>query len=136
MDQPALTEAVAPRVLVADDDPDITRLLVHNLEAEGFRVTTCDNGEDARDMARSIAPHLIILDVMMPKRDGLDVLASLKSNPSTRDIPVVMLSAKVSDDDVWQGWRAGADYYVTKPFEIDELLRFVASATSADRRSS
>jgi DNA-binding response OmpR family regulator len=129
------TEA-APRVLVADDDPDIMRVLVHNLEAEGFRVTTCDNGEDARDMARAITPDLIILDVMMPKRDGLDVLASLKSNPSTRAIPVVMLSAKSNDHDVWEGWRAGADYYVTKPFEMDELLRFVTSATAADRRSS
>jgi DNA-binding response OmpR family regulator len=118
-----------PRVLVADDDPDIVRVIVHNLLAEGFRVTTCDNGEDARDLARASTPDLIILDVMMPKRDGFDVLASLKSNPSTREIPVVMLSARANDEDVWQGWRAGADYYVTKPFEMDELLRFVALAT-------
>ena len=122
-------DEAAPRVLVADDDPDVLRVLVHNLEAEGFRVTTCDNGEDARDIARTMTPDLIILDVMMPKRDGYDVLASLKSNPSTREIPVVMLSAKSNDEDVWHGWRAGADYYVTKPFEMDELLRFVASAT-------
>ncbi|MDQ3757731.1 MAG: response regulator [Actinomycetota bacterium] len=121
-------DEAAPRVLVADDDPDVLRILVHNLEAEGFRVTSCDNGEDAREMARTTAPDVIILDVMMPKRDGFDVLASLKSNPSTREIPVVLLSARAHDNDVWSGWRAGADYYVTKPFEMDELLRFVASA--------
>ena len=125
---------LSPRVLVADDDPDVLRVLVHNLEAEGFRVTTCDNGDDAHDIARTTAPDLIILDVMMPRRDGLDVLTSLKANPLTRDIPVVVLSAKSNDEDVWHGWRAGADYYVTKPFELDELLRFVTSATSGDRR--
>jgi len=123
----------APRVLVADDDPDILRVLTQNLEAEGFRVTTCDNGDDAGEMARTIAPDLIILDVMMPKRDGFDVLTSLKANPSTREIPVVMLSARSNDEDVWNGWRSGADYYVTKPFEMDELLRFVTTAT-ADKR--
>ena len=127
-------DEAAPRVLVADDDPDVLRVLVHNLEAEGFRVTTCDNGDDAHDIARTTAPDLVILDVMMPKRDGFDVLASLKANPLTRDIPVVVLSARSNDEDVWHGWRAGADYYVTKPFEFDELLRFVTSATSDDRR--
>ncbi len=117
---------------MADDDDDVRRLLVANPELEGYDVTGCDNGDDARDMARTIAPDVIVLDVMMPKRDGFDVLAALKSNPATRGIPVVLLSARANDDDVWQGWRAGADYYVTKPFNLDELLRFIEQAV--DRR--
>jgi DNA-binding response OmpR family regulator len=66
-----------------------------------------------------------VLDVMMPERDGLDVLASLKSHPRTREVPVVLLTARTTDADLWQGWRAGADYYMTKPFNLDEFLRFV-----------
>jgi DNA-binding response OmpR family regulator len=62
---------------------------------------------------------------MMPERDGLDVLGSLKSHPRTKDIPVVLLTAKATDAEVWEGWRAGADYYITKPFNLDELLHFV-----------
>ena len=123
------------RVLVADDDHDVRRLLVENLELDGYDVTACDNGEDARELARTTGPDVIVLDVMMPKRDGFDVLASLKSNPATRGIPVVLLSAKARDEDVWQGWRAGADYYVTKPFNLDELLRFIDQAVDKVARS-
>jgi DNA-binding response OmpR family regulator len=122
------------RVLVADDDEDIRDLLVYNLEAEGYGVTACDNGEDARELARTVAFDVIVLDVMMPKRDGFEVLASLKSNASTKGIPVVLLSARAGDADVWQGWRAGADYYVTKPFNLDELLRFIDQAVDRPRR--
>lgn len=120
------------RVLVADDDDDVRRLLVANLRLEGYEVTGCDNGDDARELARTMAPDVIVLDVMMPKRDGFDVLAALKSNPATRGIPVVLLSAKAGDQDVWQGWRAGADYYVTKPFNLDELLRFIEQAARSE----
>lgn len=122
-----------PRVLVADDDDDVRELLVHNLEAEGYGVTACDNGEDAGVLARRLSFDVIVLDVMMPRRDGFDVLTSLKSNPFTRDIPVVLLSAKAGDADVWQGWKAGADYYVTKPFNLDELLRFIDQAVDRPR---
>ncbi|HVF76624.1 MAG TPA: response regulator transcription factor [Acidimicrobiales bacterium] len=127
-----IPEAVATRgrVLVADDDNDVRRLLTANLEFEGYTVAGCDNGDDARSLARTMAPDVIVLDVMMPKRDGFDVLAALKSNPATRGIPVVLLSAKANDEDVWKGWRAGADYYVTKPFNLDELLRFIEQAVT------
>ena len=113
------------RIVVADDDPDIRELLILNLEAEGFAVAAAADGEEARDLTRASLPDLVVLDVMMPERDGLEVLASLKANPSTRDIPVVLLTARATDADVWHGWRAGADYYLTKPFDLDELLRFV-----------
>jgi CheY-like chemotaxis protein len=125
--------AAAPRVLVADDDPDVRMLLVTNLLAEGFRVEEADNGDDARDLARQVAPDVIVLDVMMPGRDGFDVLTALKGNPATRDIPVVLLTARASDQDVWQGWRAGADYYLTKPFDLDELLRYIDVAVARRR---
>ena len=113
------------RVLVADDDPDIVELLRLNLEAQGYSVVAADNGEEARALALQLVPDLIVLDVMMPKMDGLEVLAALKGHATTRDIPIVMLTAKASDTDVWNGWQAGADYYITKPFDLEELLRFV-----------
>ena len=113
------------RILIADDDKDILSLLRLNLVAEGFDVVEAVTGEAAWVMARSAAPDLVLLDVMMPERDGLDVLTSMKAHPRTKDIPVVLLTAKASDAEVWEGWRAGADYYMTKPFNVDELLRFV-----------
>lgn len=110
---------------MADDDPDILDLLTLNLECHGYQVHAASDGEEARSMALQLVPDLIVLDVMMPKLDGLEVLAALKAHPQTRDIPVVMLTAKASDSDVWQGWQAGADYYITKPFDLDELMRFI-----------
>ena len=113
------------RVLVADDDPDILELLRFNLVHEGFDVLRASNGVEAWSLARDAQPDLVVLDVMMPERDGLDVLASMKAHPRTKHIPVVLLTAKAGDAEVWEGWRAGADYYMTKPFNLDELLRFV-----------
>jgi len=118
------------RCLVVDDDPAIRDILVTNLEAEGMDVRTADNGDDAVGVARELAPglDLIVLDVMMPGRDGYAVLGELKSDPSTSEIPVVLLTAKAGDDDVWEGWKSGADYYITKPFAIDELMYFIDMA--------
>ena len=120
-----MNQPMVRRVLVADDDPDILDLLTLNLECHGYQVYAASDGEEARQMALTVVPDLIVLDVMMPKLDGLEVLAILKAHPETRDIPVVMLTAKASDSDVWQGWQAGADYYITKPFDLDELMRFI-----------
>lgn len=119
------------RILVADDDPDILELLTYNLAVEGFDVLGASNGEEAWSLVRDAQPDLVVLDVMMPERDGLDVLASLKAHPRYRHIPVVLLTAKASDAEVWEGWRAGADYYITKPFNLDELLRFLEQAVPA-----
>ena len=113
------------RVVVADDDPDIRRLLVLNLEAEGLEVRDVDNGDDAYEAAVDMLPDLIVLDRMMPKRDGIGALVALKQDSRTKDIPVVLLTAKATDDEVWEGWEAGADFYITKPFDIDELLNFI-----------
>lgn len=114
--------------LVVDDDPSIRDILVTNLEAEGMDVQSADNGDDAVVLAKELLPDLIVLDVMMPGRDGYQVLADLKADPDTSDIPVVLLTAKAADGDVWEGWKSGADYYITKPFNIDELMYFIDMA--------
>lgn len=113
------------RVLIADDDPDIRKILATNLEALGYHVTEADDGEQALRLARQMVPALIVLDLMMPELDGLGVLHCLRGHPVTQEIPVVLLSAKATDRDIWAGWQAGANYYLTKPFLLDELLRFV-----------
>ena len=113
------------RVVIADDDADILDILTFNLESSGYAVLVAKDGEEARDLVLATLPDLVVLDVMMPKMDGLEVLAALKAHPRTRAIPVVMLTAKSSDNDLWAGWDAGADYYITKPFDLEELLRFI-----------
>jgi DNA-binding response OmpR family regulator len=113
------------RVVVADDDPDIVDILKFNLEAAGYDVLTASDGAAARDLILASVPDLVVLDIMMPKMDGLEVLTVIKAHAQTRQIPVVMLTAKTSDNDLWQGWDAGADYYITKPFDLEELLRFI-----------
>jgi DNA-binding response OmpR family regulator len=116
------------RCLVVDDDPAIREILVTNLEAEGMDVHTADNGDDAARLVHELAPDLVVLDVMMPGRDGYAVLSELKSDPATSEIPVVLLTARAGEDDVWEGWKSGADYYITKPFSIEELMYFVEMA--------
>ncbi len=120
-----MTTSDVPRVLVADDDDDIRTLIVMNLELSGYQVASATDGMEAVKLARTLLPNVIVLDLMMPGMDGLEVLHGLKTWPETRDIPVVMLTAKASDQDVWQGWQAGANYYMTKPFDLDHLLDYV-----------
>ena len=112
------------KVLFADDDPGMRAIVYINLEAEGFDVTVVDDGEAALQEIERLLPDLIVLDVMMPGRDGFDVLEALKARPRTATIPVVLLTAKAADADVWEGWKSGADYYMTKPFDPGELARF------------
>jgi DNA-binding response OmpR family regulator len=111
-------------ILFADDDPGMRALVVINLEAEGFEVTTAEDGFSALEKAERLHPDLIVLDVMMPGRDGLDVLQELRKRPAVAAIPVVLLTAKATDADVWEGWKAGADYYMTKPFKPEDLASF------------
>lgn len=122
------------RLLIADDDPDVRDLLALNFEAEGFQVLCANDGVEAEGMVRNTAPDVVVLDVMMPDWDGLDVLRSLRANPETRAVPVILLTARASDADVWEGWKTGTDYYMTKPFDIDELVRLVHYAASDESR--
>ena len=122
-----LRRARPKRVLVADDDPDIVKVVAANLEAEGITVETVGNGVEAQARALRMLPDLIILDIGMPGRDGLEVLKALRGHPDTKDIPVVFLTARSSDADIWEGWKSGAAYYLTKPFDTAQLMHFVNS---------
>jgi two-component system, OmpR family, alkaline phosphatase synthesis response regulator PhoP len=115
------------RVLIADDDPDILKVVAANLEAEGIDVEAVSNGFEAQARALRTSPDLIILDISMPGRTGLEVMETLRSHPETKDIPVVFLTARASDSDVWEGWKSGAAYYLTKPFDTAQLMHFVNS---------
>jgi DNA-binding response OmpR family regulator len=118
------------RCLVVDDDANIREIVGINLEAEAMLVQSAANGQEALDLAGSFAPDLIVLDVMMPDQSGYDVLSALRSNPDTRHIPVILLTAKATDRDIWQGWQSGASYYMTKPFTVDQLLYSVRTVVA------
>jgi diguanylate cyclase len=113
------------RILVADDEPDLLELLRINLVAQGHEVQLASDGTEALALAVAGPPDLVILDVMMPGLDGLEVLRALRGQPGSANLPVVLLSARGSDSEVFEGWSSGANYYITKPFEIDELLDFI-----------
>src|SRR3954469_2659683 len=115
------------RVLVADDDPDIRKVVTANFEAEGITVDAVATGWGAQMRALKTKPDLIILDIGMPGRDGLEVMAALRAHTETADIPVVFLTARASDADIWEGWKSGAAYYLTKPFDTAQLMHFVNS---------
>jgi DNA-binding response OmpR family regulator len=110
-----------PLVLVAEDDEDILELVVFDLEDEGYDVMTARNGEDAVTLALERAPDLVLLDVAMPGLDGYEVTRRLRAEQATRAIPVVLLTARAQVRDVIEGFEAGANDYVTKPFRPDEL---------------
>jgi len=113
-------------VLVVDDDPVIQKLLQVNFEMEGYNVVTASDGAEGLERARSEHPDIVILDVMMPKMNGLEVASTLKSDSATAGIPIILLSAKAQEADVQAGRQTGADDYFTKPFDPLELLERVA----------
>ena len=117
-------------VLVVDDDPVIVRLLEVNFEMEGFTVRTAADGLEGLESAKAQQPDVIVSDVMMPRMDGLQLVNELKADPATASIPVILLSAKAQADDVRAGIEAGADDYVTKPFEPLDLLDRVVKLIS------
>ena len=113
------------KILAVDDERHIVRLVQVNLEKHGYEVVTAYDGKEALAKIESEKPDLVVLDVMMPFMDGIEVLQTLRKNPATRDLPVIMLTAKAQDADVFRGWSSGADCYLTKPFNPMELLSFV-----------
>ncbi|MEP6754255.1 MAG: response regulator [Chthonomonadales bacterium] len=116
---------MAKKILAVDDERHIVRLVQVNLERSGYEVVTAYDGKEALEKVNSEHPDLIVLDVMMPYMDGFEVLQNLKREPATRDIPVIMLTAKAQDADVFRGWQSGVDCYLTKPFNPMELIAFV-----------
>lgn len=113
------------KILVIDDDADIRFVIRMNLTAEGFEVVEAADGDVAVALARTERPDLVISDILMPGRNGYEVLHEIRADPELSAIPVVFLTGKDADDDIWEGYVAGADYYLTKPFDPDELIAFV-----------
>ena len=121
-------------ILVVDDEEDILELVDYNLSKEGYRVSRAVSGESALAQAKSSVPGLIILDLMLPGVDGLDVCRRLKMDSSTATIPVIMLTAKGEEADIVTGLELGADDYVTKPFSQKVLIARVRAALRRSRQ--
>ena len=113
------------KVLVCDDERHIVRLIQVNLERQGYTVVTAFDGKEGLEKIQSEKPNMVVLDVMMPYMDGFEVLKALRREPETENLPVIMLTAKAQDKDVFEGYHYGADMYLTKPFNPMELVTFV-----------
>ena len=117
-----MNAAVKPLVLIVEDEADLVTLLRYNLEKEGFRTIAAGDGEEALLLAAEQSPNLILMDWMMPLMSGLEACRQLRRNPKTRDVPVIMLTARGEEEDRVRGLNSGADDYISKPFSPTELL--------------
>jgi DNA-binding response OmpR family regulator len=108
-------------VLVADDEDDIRSLVSFRLKRAGYDVITAADGEEALVLATTRLPDLVVLDMMMPKATGLEVMRSMREQSTTKDIPIILLTARAQEADVARGFEAGADDYVKKPFSPQDL---------------
>ena len=120
-------EVDRPTVLVADDDEDVRDLVAFRLERSGYRVITAGDGAEALRAIRERTPALAVLDVMMPRMTGYEVTRALRGDEATRDIPVILLTARVHRSELADGLEAGADAYVKKPFGAEELRSRIAA---------
>ena len=120
--EPAKRPAMKQKILVIDDEPDAVELIAFNLKAAGYDVISAADGDEALKKARALLPDLIILDLMLPEVDGLEVCKILRRDTNTAGIPVIMLTAKAGEVDRILGLELGADDYVTKPFSPRELV--------------
>lgn len=123
------------KILVCDDERHIVRLIQVNLERQGYQVITAYDGKEGLQKIESEKPDLVVLDVMMPYMDGFEVLKAIRRDPQFEALPVIMLTAKAQDKDVFEGYHYGADMYLTKPFNPMELVSFVkriAQGSSGD----
>jgi two-component system, OmpR family, alkaline phosphatase synthesis response regulator PhoP len=124
------------QVLVIEDEEDILELMTYNLVKEGYQVKTVLSGEEGLEQARSIQPDLILLDLMLPGMDGLEVCKILRNDTKTGDIPIIMVTAKGEESDIITGLETGADDYITKPFSPKVLTARVRTAMRRRRRES
>jgi CheY-like chemotaxis protein len=118
-----------PLILLVDDEPSIRETVSFILEMEGYRVVTAENGEDALEQIRRLLPPVVLLDAMMPRRDGFDVCRTVKSDPKLAPTKIVMLTALGQKADQERAMAAGADFYVTKPFDEEDLLTLLGRLT-------
>jgi DNA-binding response OmpR family regulator len=115
------------KVLIADDELRLRKVVSLHLKKSGFDVFEAGNGQQAIDMAKEINPDVIVLDVMMPEKTGLEACAEIKAIPELASVPVVLLTAMAESDDIKKGKDAGADEYLTKPFSPKELIDIIRS---------
>lgn len=116
---------MSKKVLVVDDQPHIVRLIQVNLEKEGFEVTTAGDGVEGLNKVREVQPDLVILDVIMPRKDGFQVLREIKMDEQFAETPVIMLTVKTHNADIVEGLKEGAELYLPKPFHPKELVSLV-----------
>jgi DNA-binding response OmpR family regulator len=121
-------------ILVADDDADVRELVVFRLEHAGYEVISAGDGEEAVALARERKPDLCVIDVMMPKLDGLEVTERLRSTPELAATPILLLTASAHDSAVQRGMDVGADDYIAKPFSADDFLARCAAALNSRPR--
>ncbi len=123
-------------MLVVDDDEVIRQLIAVNLTLEGFDVATAVDGQDCLDKVIAIKPDVITLDVMMPRLDGWATAVQLREDPLTRDIKVVLITARAQEDDRRRGQQIGVDAYLTKPFDPGEMIRIVRELAALSAREA
>ena len=122
------------KILVVDDEPNLLRVISYALESEGYTVITAENGVDALEKVTQEQPSLVILDVKLPLLSGVEVCRQLRSNPDMQGLPIIMLSARIQVTDKITGLKAGADEYITKPVDTDELVARVTALLERTRR--
>ena len=110
------------KILIVEDEQDISEMIAYNLEKEGFETALASDGEDALPLARSERPDLVVLDVMLPGMDGLEICRAIRRDPELAHLPVIMLTARAQETDKIVGLELGADDYITKPFSPKELV--------------
>src|SRR5437016_9398301 len=125
---------VRQKILVVDDEPEAVELVEFNLKQAGFSVVSAADGAEALKKARAVLPGLIVLDLMLPEVDGLEVCKMLRRDPATASIPIVMLTAKAAEIDRVLGLELGADDYITKPFSPRELVLRVKKILRSEER--
>jgi DNA-binding response OmpR family regulator len=114
-----------PKILVVDDDPSVRSLVTDSLEIEGYEVVVAEDGFAGLRAIEAHRPDCVLLDVMMPGLDGHQVLQRIRAGEEGHALPVVMLTAYSDDANAWQAWTEGVDYFLAKPFDADELLRYL-----------
>jgi two-component system alkaline phosphatase synthesis response regulator PhoP len=122
---------ISKRILIVEDDPSVLRATSYILEKEGYEVISAQNGLEGLKKARESSPDLLILDVMLPGIDGFEICHSLRGEPPTAELPIIMFSAKGQESDKATGLKVGADEYITKPVDREVLLSKVAAWLSA-----
>ena len=121
---------MAYKILVVDDEPPIVRLMEFILARQGHQMLVAVNGEEALEKVRTQNPDLVLLDIMMPRIDGYEVARTLRADPATADLPIIMLSAKAQEEDIQKGIDVGVNEYITKPFSPEQLVHVVTDYLS------